>query len=70
MYAIRSYYALIAALQAGHFAGAGLDVTAVEPLPADSPLWSMPNVVLTPHAAGETRRYELNVLAILSYNFV
>lgn len=60
--------ALIAALQAGRFAGAGLDVTAVEPLPAESPLWSMPNVVLTPHAAGETRRYELNVLAILEAN--
>lgn len=60
--------ALIAALQAGRFAGAGLDVTAVEPLPAESPLWSLPNVVLTPHAAGETRRYELNVLAILEAN--
>ena len=60
--------ALIAALQAGHFAGAGLDVMAVEPLPKDSPLWSMPNVVLTPHTAGETRRYEVNVLDILTRN--
>ena len=60
--------ALIEALQAGRIAGAGLDVTAIEPLPADSPLWSMPNVVLTPHAAGETRRYELNVLTILEAN--
>lgn len=60
--------ALIAALGAGRFAGAGLDVTAIEPLPAASPLWSMPNVVLTPHAAGETRRYETNVLDILTRN--
>ncbi|RWR08547.1 D-2-hydroxyacid dehydrogenase [Paenirhodobacter populi] len=60
--------ALIAALKAGRFAGAGIDVTAVEPLPADSPLWSMPNVVLTPHAAGETRKYERNVLEILTRN--
>ncbi|MFE3837295.1 D-2-hydroxyacid dehydrogenase [Pseudogemmobacter sonorensis] len=60
--------ALIAALEAGKIAGAGLDVTTVEPLPADSPLWSLPNVVLTPHAAGETRRYEANVLDILGRN--
>lgn len=60
--------ALIAALTEGRIAGAGLDVTATEPLPADSPLWSLPNVVLTPHAAGETRNYELNVLSILERN--
>jgi len=60
--------ALIAALSEGRFAGAGIDVTAIEPLPSDSPLWSMPNVVLTPHAAGETRKYELNVLSILERN--
>ncbi len=44
--------ALHAALTAGTIAGAALDVTAVEPLPADSPLWDAPNLVLTPHAAG------------------
>ncbi|GAB3821052.1 phosphoglycerate dehydrogenase [Tessaracoccus terricola] len=44
--------ALVAALRQGSIAGAALDVTAVEPLPAESPLWDAPNVLLTPHAAG------------------
>lgn len=43
--------ALIAALEAGHLGGAGLDVTVVEPLPADDPLRHAPHVILTPHAA-------------------
>lgn len=46
--------ALIAALNAGHLTGAALDTYAVEPLPADSPLRSMPNVLLSPHVAGQT----------------
>ncbi|MEW9870898.1 D-2-hydroxyacid dehydrogenase [Arthrobacter sp. HS15c] len=41
--------ALIEALQTGQIAGAGLDVTDPEPLPTDSPLWDMDNVVITPH---------------------
>lgn len=44
--------ALVAALRAGTIGGAALDVFAVEPLPADSPLWDAPNTILTPHAAG------------------
>jgi len=42
---------LIAALRSGQLAGAGLDVVDPEPLPPDSPLWGMPNVLITPHVA-------------------
>jgi glyoxylate/hydroxypyruvate reductase A len=42
---------LIAALDSGHLAAATLDVTAVEPLPAESPLWDHPGITITPHAA-------------------
>jgi phosphoglycerate dehydrogenase-like enzyme len=49
--------ALIAALQSGHLGGAGLDVTDPEPLPADSPLWNMENVLITAHTSGATPRY-------------
>lgn len=44
--------ALLHALNTGSIGGAGLDVTPEEPLPADSPLWDMPNVIITPHVAG------------------
>jgi phosphoglycerate dehydrogenase-like enzyme len=60
--------ALIKALDEHRIAGAGIDVTAEEPLPAGSPLWAMKNVLITPHTAGETRRYEDNVLEILQEN--
>ena len=59
---------LIAALSSGHLAGAALDVTAKEPLPASSPLWAMPNVLITPHSAGETRAYEASVIELLVEN--
>ena len=44
--------ALAVACENGHLAGAGLDVTKTEPLPKDSPLWTAPNIVITPHIAG------------------
>ena len=44
--------ALEAALRNGTIAGAGIDVTEPEPLPADSPLWDAPNLIITPHCAG------------------
>ena len=60
--------ALTEALLAKRIAAAGLDVTSEEPLPAPSPLWTMPNVLLTPHTAGETQRYEDSVIDILLEN--
>ena len=57
---------LVAALRAGEIAGAALDVYEQEPLPAEHPLWGMPNVLLTPHMAGygpylNDRRFEIIV---------
>ena len=60
--------ALIDALEQGRFSAAGLDCTVEEPLPATSPLWGMENVIITPHTAGETRRYENNVIDLLMEN--
>ncbi|HEY4890266.1 MAG TPA: D-2-hydroxyacid dehydrogenase [Reyranella sp.] len=60
--------ALIKTLQGNRIWAAALDVTVDEPLPASSPLWSMPNVFITPHTGGETRAYEDNVIDILIEN--
>jgi len=49
--------AMIRALQEGKLAGAGLDVFVVEPLPEDSPLWDMENVLVTPHNSGANPHY-------------
>ena len=65
---------LVAALQAGEIAGAGLDVYETEPLPADHPLWTMRGVLMTPHMAGygphlNERRYAIlhdNAAAMLA----
>jgi phosphoglycerate dehydrogenase-like enzyme len=59
---------LVDALALRQIRGAALDVTVEEPLPAASPLWAMENVLITPHTAGETYRYEDNVLAIMQEN--
>ncbi len=48
--------ALIDALRSGHLGGAGLDVFAEEPLPADSPLWTLPNVLVSPHSGSTSDR--------------
>ena len=60
--------ALVKALAAKRIAGAAIDVTADEPLAPSSPLWGMAQVLITPHTAGETRRYEDNVIEILRDN--
>lgn len=60
--------ALAIALADNSIAGAGIDVIYEEPLAQDSPLWGLPNAFITPHTAGETRRYEDNVLDILMEN--
>ena len=49
--------ALVRALRDGHLRGAALDVFATEPLPPTSPLWRMPNVLVTPHVSGFTARF-------------
>jgi D-2-hydroxyacid dehydrogenase (NADP+) len=60
--------ALIAALQGRRIAGAGVDCTVEEPLATTSPLWALDNALITPHTAGETRRYEDNVIDLLVEN--
>jgi phosphoglycerate dehydrogenase-like enzyme len=60
--------ALVEALAAHRIAGAGIDVATEEPLAASSPLWGMEHVLITPHTAGETRRYEDNVIETLRDN--
>lgn len=60
--------ALIRALREGWIGGAGLDVFAVEPLPEDSPLWDMDNVIVTPHHAGSTPHYNSRAMSIFLDN--
>jgi phosphoglycerate dehydrogenase-like enzyme len=60
--------ALTRALSERWIAGAGLDVFEKEPLPADSPLWDMENVILTPHIAGSHERYNERATALFCEN--
>lgn len=60
--------ALTQRLSDGRLAGAGLDVTTPEPLPSESPLWRLPNVIVTPHVAGLTPRYGERLAALFAHN--
>lgn len=60
--------ALIAALQEGRIAGAALDVTDPEPLPTESPLWKMKNVIITPHVSGNSLHYADRVIELFAEN--
>jgi len=60
--------ALLATLREGHIAAACLDVFENEPLPPDSPLWDTPNLLITPHIAGDTARYADLVYELFSEN--
>jgi phosphoglycerate dehydrogenase-like enzyme len=60
--------ALVAALREHRIGGAGLDVFDVEPLPADSPFWTLDNVILTPHVSGNSPRVRERSLALVVEN--
>ncbi len=60
--------ALVRALQEGWIAGAGLDVFEEEPLPGDSPLWRMKNVILSPHVSAFSTRYDDRAVELFATN--
>ncbi len=60
--------ALLHSLQEKHIAGAVLDVFPQEPLPADNPLWRLPNVIITPHIAGVNKNYEMHAATMFAEN--
>lgn len=60
--------ALIRAISEGRIAGAGLDVTEVEPLPAESPLWDLPGVIITPHVAAGSPNTMGRVMELVAEN--
>ena len=62
--------ALVRALQEGWIGAAALDVFETEPLPATSPLWDMPNVLISPHMGSDSERYMERMTEVLYYNLV
>jgi len=60
--------ALARALKEGWIAGAGLDVFKQEPLPADSPLWQLDNVILSPHVSSFTPLYDSRATDLFAEN--
>lgn len=62
--------ALATALTSGQIAGAGVDVTETEPLPSESPLWTAPNIIITPHLAGASGPKERRCVQILHDNLI
>jgi phosphoglycerate dehydrogenase-like enzyme len=60
--------ALVRALREGWIAGAGLDVFEKEPLPAESPLWNLDNVLISPHVAGDTPCYDERAVELFAEN--
>ncbi|HET8785522.1 MAG TPA: D-2-hydroxyacid dehydrogenase [Candidatus Limnocylindrales bacterium] len=60
--------ALVDALRTGSISGAALDVVATEPLPVESPLWTMPNVIVSPHISGDAEGWEHRAVAVFVDN--
>jgi phosphoglycerate dehydrogenase-like enzyme len=60
--------ALVEVMREQRIAGAGLDVFATEPLPASSPLWTLPNVIITPHIGGLSDNYAVQLTPLLLHN--
>jgi phosphoglycerate dehydrogenase-like enzyme len=60
--------ALIEHLKAGKIAGAGLDIFSTQPLPPDNPLWTMPNVIITPNIGGRSDQFVRQTMSVVVPN--